>query len=579
MVEQTSQKPAVLGAPAHGSSGAGSIPPPEEQHPTIEELPRFRAWRRDVPGLATSRREPWLATRRREIARAAVGFGVVCLVVAGMVLSGAAQELEQLLETDGFDPERAWLLTALSATGVATFAAGLVTGQRRVPALLGVIGLVWVFGSTFWTETQSARGVKGAFDPAGWLLTVVTLLVSAVIAGWAAATLGSEVRNSLFATWRRSRALWDQRGPLGLGNRRIGATLAVVLVVLICVPALSDMINYSPDTRFRTGRGGISLLGGGGDPTSAPIAGASGAPGTPAPSGLAGDTPAPSTGAGASPAPDTTAGPVSAGAVHTGTLPAPWKGGPRTTLSVWVYTPGEYATSDPKAYPVVYLVPMPFATWQQGAHIQELLDTLIGSGQLPPMIVAFVGGPGGPYPDSECADSVDGQQQMETFMSTTLPQWVDSNYRTIADAQHRTIGGYSNGAFCSSMLLLAHPDVFRQAIAFGGYYTAGIESSQTVNAWRPWNRDAAAIAAHSPVLMAGALPADVRSKVFLFVSGSATAPFFGQQYTDFEKALTDAGIPHQFLDTPAAHSWPTVQAALPRALKSVMDRIASGAGK
>ncbi len=534
-------------APAEESSDAGSIPAAEEQRPTVEEVPRASQW-------------------RRQLAWAAVGFGVVCLVVAGMVLSGAAQELEQLLETDGFDPERAWLLTALSATGVATFAAGLVTGQRRVPALLGVIGLVWVFGSTFWTETQSARGVKGAFDPAGWLLTVVTLLVSAVIAGWAAATLGSEVRNSLFATWRRSRALWEQRGPLGLGNRRIGATLAVVLVVLICVPALSDMINYSPDTRFRTGRGGISLLGGGGDPTSAPIAGASGAPGTLVPDG-------------GSPAPTIPPGPVAAGTVDGVQLAAPWTGGVKSTVSVWVYRPNGYDPSGQKTYPVVYLVPMLFPAWQQGAHVQELLDSLIGSGQIPPMIFVFAAGQGGPYPDSECANSVDGQEQMETFMSTTLPQWVDSHYKTIPDAQHRTIGGFSQGGFCSSMLLFAHPDVFRQAIIFGGYYTAGVEAPQTVNAWRPWNHDAAAIAAHSPVLMAGALPANVRSKLFVFVSGSPTQVFFGQQYTDFQNAITAAGIAHEFLDTPAAHSWPAVQQDLPAALKAVVNRMNSGAGK
>jgi enterochelin esterase-like enzyme len=487
-------------------------------------------------------------------------------VLALMVLSGSITAERDLLVFVGFDPDRAILLTALTAGGASALAGGMLTGQRRMPSVLGVVAIAAIFGATFRHETQvaiRARGDQGSFDPFGWGLTLLTLVVTGLVVGWALATIGDSVRSSLLLTWDRTRRVVASRGLPGAVNRRLVATVLVAGVLLTSMTVLANLIDYSPDTLFHVGRSGtFGLFGGGTVGAAIPL---------PVPSQAGrGDergvlaTPGPSPSAAQSP-------PTQPGTIEIAQLPAPWTGGTASTASVTVYLPGGYSTSSDR-YPVVYFVPWPFTDWQRGAHIQDLLDGMISRGEIPPTIGVFASAAGGPFVDSECANAVNGSERMETYLSRTLPSWVDSHFRTIADPDHRTLLGFSQGGYCSAMLLLAHPDVFRQAVAFGGYYQAAPRVPQAVNAWRPWGTQAADIALHSPILQARALPPDVGSKLYIVISGSTTQPFYASQYGSFLAELNADGIPHLAMDIPAAHSWPAVQATLPRALQAVATR-------
>jgi enterochelin esterase-like enzyme len=220
-------------------------------------------------------------------------------------------------------------------------------------------------------------------------------------------------------------------------------------------------------------------------------------------------------------------------------------------------------------YPTVYFLPFAFGQWQKGTGVQQTLDALISTGQMPPIIGVFIDTQSGPYVDSDCADSLDGKEQMETFISSTLPTYMDANYRTIARPAYRGLLGFSQGGFCSTMLLFRHPDTFRQAATFGGYYSAGMQSPQTVNAWRPYGGDPATMEAHSPLLLAPTIPESVRPDLFVLVSGYAAQPFYGDQFTAFGAALDQAGIPNQQLVVRNAHSWQSVRANLPVALRTL----------
>jgi len=485
---------------------------------------------------------------------------VICIVVPlAMWIFGSIQSEQDLLVFVGFDPDRAVLITALTVGGVAALVAGMITGQRRVPALFGLIALAAFFGPTFREETRlalRAHGDQGSFDPAGWVLTVLTLLVTGLVIGWAMATIGEAVRSSLRLTWKRTGSLVDKGGSIRLVNRRVLATVVVAALLVGSTAALANLIDYSPDTLFHVGDGGFGLFGGGPDASQQP-----------------GDTQAPSSGSpGAVPTPvsSTIPGPSQPGRIVTAELPAPWTGG-SSTASVTVYLPGGYDTSGLR-YPVVYLVPWTFSDWQHGTGLQNMLDGMISSGQIPPTIVVFAATDGDPYVDTECVDSFDGTSMVETYLTATLPQWVDTTYRTVADAHHRAVLGFSQGGFCSTMLVFRHPDVFNQAVSFGGYYTAGIKSGQTTNAWRPFGPPSGSqnrIAAHSPILLARLLTPDVSSQLFLYVSGSPDQPFYGDQYLAFKAEIKADNIPSMTVDTPVAHSWIAVRADLPQALEAI----------
>jgi enterochelin esterase-like enzyme len=458
------------------------------------------------------------------------------VVLAWIAQAGAAASTRELLIFIGFDPDRAVLLTTLTMGVAAAFAAGFVTGQRWPPALLGLAAMATFFGPSLWRETQTAmaaHGDQGSFDTLGWLVSLMSLVAASLLIAWAAATIACHIRRAVFVTWTDTAARITRRGWRGLANARLLLTLVVALVAGASTWVVAAMIDYSPDTLFHVGDPGVIAL--------APSGGSAPAPGLTAPSS----------------------------SIDYQRLPAPWTGGTSDKASVSVYLPAGYSTSTTR-YPVVYALPWGFDYWEQGIHVQEMLDGLIARKAIPPTIVVFAAlSSGGPYVDTECADSVDGIEHIETYLATTLPAWADARFRTIADADHRTLFGFSQGGFCATMVLLRHTDTFHYAISFGGYYQAGVASPETVNAWRPWARDPKTLADHSPITEAGLVASADRPKLYLVLSGSVSQPFYGPQYSAFVDELATDGIPDTTLETEAAHSWPSVQADLPTALEDL----------
>ena len=234
---------------------------------------------------------------RREALLSIASIVTGSVVIALMVASGSVTAERDLLIFVGFDPDRAVLLTALTVGGAAAFAAGLLTGQRRIPALLGPLAVAVVFGSTFIDETRvavHAHGTAGSFDPQGWILTVLTLTVASLVVGWAMATIGAAVRSSLQLTWQRTRALVRQRGAVGVANLRVVSTIAVATLLVVTTASLAALINYSPDALFHLGSGNFGLFTNDGTPNGTPRPGKSQSTGGPQPTPFRSLVPGPS---------------------------------------------------------------------------------------------------------------------------------------------------------------------------------------------------------------------------------------------------------------------------------------------
>jgi len=306
-------------------------------------------------------------------------------------------------------------------------------------------------------------------------------------------------------------------------------------------------------------------------------------PSAPAPSPAASSAPTPSDSAAPSPSgprnpqPWLAWRPSGAGRYDYQAFPAPWVGGASPSAFVSVYLPPGY--DDPanatRRYPVVYEVPWGPRYWNRTVHVTQDLNVLIDAGRLPPQIVVFIAQNGGPYPDSECVNSADGREQFDTYVAQTVVPWVDGRYRTIASPIGRTIMGFSIGGYCSAILGLRHPDLFGQAIALSGYYTAGMRSLQTPAAWRPFGHDAGALVAYSPLRVATTLPPSERAGLLFIVAGEPAQPFYGPQFTAFTNALRADGYPVRTLESVLGHSWESVRAQLPMALDLVAARQAA----
>ncbi|MGI3780421.1 MAG: alpha/beta hydrolase [Janthinobacterium lividum] len=74
-----------------------------------------------------------------------------------------------------------------------------------------------------------------------------------------------------------------------------------------------------------------------------------------------------------------------------------------------------------------------------------------------------------PPRDTECTD-VAGGPKAESWLVDDVRTAVLQHARVSAASSSWAVTGYSTGAFCAAKLMLAHPSLFNQAAAFGGYY-------------------------------------------------------------------------------------------------------------
>lgn len=139
-----------------------------------------------------------------------------------------------------------------------------------------------------------------------------------------------------------------------------------------------------------------------------------------------------------------------------------------------VYTPPCYAEEATRSYPVLYLIHGQTFNDDQWDRLgaDETASQLIAAGTIPPFIIVL------PYDVSSNQPSRD--HFGEALIEELLP-WVDSNYRTIADREHRAVGGLSRGASWAIHLGLTHADLFG---AVGGHSPpVFVEDAPKVRVW------------------------------------------------------------------------------------------------
>lgn len=506
-------------------------------------------------------------SRARAWARPAVAVGLAAITALALHASGTLADTAATLEVMGFDPDRARLIADLVGAAASTAAGALLAGALRTSILAGSAAGLVLFGHTFLDETRSAidaKGPAGSFDAVGWTLSAATLVVAFTVVAWATASLARIVRSWLIEAGRDMTAFARGRH----GARRLGRPAAVaVTAAILCVtlPVFSDMVNYSPDAHMRDGRAVVALTqGSSAVPAVSNVTDGSALlvpPGVTQSSG--GTSSVIRTGT-----PWSAWQPSGTGQLVKVNEPAPWVGGTKSVATLQIYLPPGYGASS-RAYPVLYAVPWDASLWTTGANLTTMLDTMITTGQIPASIVVFVAQEGGPYPASECANSVDGREWFETYLVNTVVPYVDATYHTIKTAAARSVLGFSQGGFCSTMLVLRHPDVFATAISLSGYYEAGVVSNQTPNAYRPFGGNPTVEAQYSPIRLVGQVPPAQLRSVLLILEGDPADPFYGPQYTSMVNAAKTAGVPVFAIQSPSRHGWPTVRDHLPAMLEAL----------
>ena len=170
---------------------------------------------------------------------------------------------------------------------------------------------------------------------------------------------------------------------------------------------------------------------------------------------------------------------------------------------IFVYTPPDYEKNTKNRYPVLYLQHgggEDERVWIEMGRTNLILDNLIAEGKVRPFIVVMetsavgpqfpmgprpaVPAPGAAAPAAQqpaAAPGAPGQgappagarprfsfdKYAELMISDMIP-WVDKNFRTVPDQEHRAMSGLSMGAMCTKSVTLAHLDIFSYIGLFSG---------------------------------------------------------------------------------------------------------------
>lgn len=140
-----------------------------------------------------------------------------------------------------------------------------------------------------------------------------------------------------------------------------------------------------------------------------------------------------------------------------------------------VYVPAEYDANPNKTYPVFYLVSGTTdteETWYKVGRANTILDNMIASGEAEPMIVVMpYGYMNGGTPAPTSPEAADMYAVFNRELTECIMPFVERNYRTKNDRDHRALAGFSRGGGQSMFATLKNPDKFGWLAVYSAYLT------------------------------------------------------------------------------------------------------------
>ena len=177
-------------------------------------------------------------------------------------------------------------------------------------------------------------------------------------------------------------------------------------------------------------------------------------------------------------------------------------------------------------------------------------------------IIVMPEGENGWYSDSATAPN----DRYESYIIEELIPEIDSRFRTIADREHRIIGGLSMGGYGALKFGLKYPEKFVLAGSFSGALRAAEWTEKEIggSGWKTLIDSIKTVygAADSETRkqndifkLVQAKSADEAKKLPFFYLDCGTEDGLIQQSRDFTLALAEKKIPHEFRELPGAHNW------------------------
>jgi enterochelin esterase-like enzyme len=228
-----------------------------------------------------------------------------------------------------------------------------------------------------------------------------------------------------------------------------------------------------------------------------------------------------------------------------------------------IYLPPNYDTRAKTRYPVLYLQHgggEDETGWIKQGHANFILDNLLASGNTKPMIIVMAYGyarragavdpdmAGKPFGSPEMMKAMQEMAQVfEDDLTQALIPYIDANFRTIADREHRAMAGLSMGGMQTFQVTFDHLDLFSY---IGGF--SGASGLLMVNAEKPDMKTAFHGALTDPAVFAK------RVHLLWIGVGTEEPAQMRSSIVRLHDAFTDANVKHVFYESPGtSHEWQT----------------------
>ncbi len=220
----------------------------------------------------------------------------------------------------------------------------------------------------------------------------------------------------------------------------------------------------------------------------------------------------------------------------------------------FVYCPPDYNNNLNKKYPVLYLQHGSGEDergWSVQGKADIIMDNLIAEGKAVPMIIvmdqgyAIKHGAPAPVPGQQPA----GPSAFEEVVIKDIIPFIDSNFRTLSDRDHRAMAGLSMGGMQTIQITMSNLDKFSH---IGGFSGAGRFSGAGLDVNKDYNG-----------VMADAAAFNKKVKLLWIGIGTAEPQNMYKAVNGFHLALTTAGIKHVYYESPGTdHEWLTWRRSL-----------------
>jgi len=249
-------------------------------------------------------------------------------------------------------------------------------------------------------------------------------------------------------------------------------------------------------------------------------------------------------------------------------------------VPVAIHLPDGY-TPDVAPFPLLLLLHGGNGSEQDLLRFTSLIDDAIGTGVLPPLVVAVPGARRSLYMDYH-----DGSERWESFILADMLPMLRKQLNVSSARERTVVGGWSMGGLGSLRLAFKHPDVFGAVAAVEPAIEPALvwaEIGPHVTFWRPIDFmqtifgspiDEDYWAANNPATIAQRDPGRLDDLGIYFEVGDQDMLYLHEGVEFLHRLLFDAGVGHDYrLVHGAEHVGPSLAPRLADALAFVGRQI------